>query len=89
MRIGAYSDSLCLTAASSAGPSGWLLPRWFHLAGRDSALSYHGDRKRWRTTSKGTLLDSAKRGQEFVLDCDDYPESYEWLAGLIAANAGR
>jgi hypothetical protein len=30
------------------------------------------------------------RGQEFVLDCDDYPESINWLIGLLTEpTAGR
>jgi hypothetical protein len=34
------------------------------------------DLKRW---ADGILLDSVSRGQEFVLDCDDYPEAQVWL----------
>ena len=31
------------------------------------------------------MLEAAARGQEFVLDCDDYPEAYEWIARLLSA----
>jgi len=30
------------------------------------------------------MLDSAARGQEFVLDCDDYPEATGWLNEVVA-----
>jgi hypothetical protein len=30
------------------------------------------------------MLTAASRGQEFVLDRDDYPEAVTWLAGLMA-----
>jgi hypothetical protein len=47
-------------------------------------LTYHGDLSRWRTSTAGVTLDSAARGQEFVLDCDDYPEAIEWLRERLA-----
>jgi hypothetical protein len=31
----------------------------------------------------GLMLTAASRGQEFVLDCDDYPEAITWLAELL------
>jgi hypothetical protein len=31
----------------------------------------------------GVMLKAASRGQEFVLDCDDYPEAIHWLAELL------
>jgi hypothetical protein len=33
------------------------------------------DLKRWTKGTDGVLLDSVLREQEFVLDCDDYPEA--------------
>jgi hypothetical protein len=54
----------------------------FPTGGRP-ALSYHTQLKRWEQRADYVLLKSAGRGQEFVLDCDDYPEAAEWLANLI------
>ena len=31
----------------------------------------------------GVMVTAASRGQEFVLDCDDYPEAINWLAKLL------
>ncbi len=61
----------------------WRLPHWFNPEGRASQLSYHGTAKRWQPTPQGLRLDSAKRGQEFVLDVEHYPEASAWLAGLL------
>jgi hypothetical protein len=33
------------------------------------------------------MLDSAARGQEFVLNCDDYPEATDWLKEVLAMAA--
>jgi hypothetical protein len=35
------------------------------------------------------MLDSVARGQEFVLDCDDYPEAVGWVHGLLATATGN
>lgn len=77
------SPKLILTAPEARGPSQWLLPRWFHPASRSSTLSYHQKNSRWRRDERGTLLSSTSRGQEFVLDCDDYPEALGWLKSLF------
>jgi len=63
----------------------WQLPGWFHPEGRDSCLSYHESLARWTRDGEHVILDAAKRGQEFVLDCDDYPEAVAWVSPLVAA----
>jgi hypothetical protein len=78
-----YRPALQLTAADRAGVSTWRLPSWFHPAGRASSLSYHGDSARWTREGDAVLLRSVGRGQEFVLDGDDYPELLPWAAQLI------
>jgi hypothetical protein len=67
----------------------WRLPAWAHPAGRRSALSHHDDPARWQRTWDGVRLASAPRGQEFVLDLDDYPEAQAWLASRLALAAAR
>lgn len=42
-------------------------------------LSYHRHPHRWHETADGVQLQSVGRGQEFVLDCHDYPEALAWL----------
>jgi hypothetical protein len=34
------------------------------------------------------MLNAASRSQEFVLDCDDYPEAINWLANLLSDRCG-
>ena len=83
--FGQYSESLRLTAPGSRTPEEWFLPSWLHPDNRASSLTYHGEPSRWSRTATGVMLEAAARGQEFVLDCDDYPEAYEWIATLLSA----
>lgn len=57
----------------------WLLPSWFMPTGQQTPLTYHGDPSRWQPEEDGVLLRTVGRGQEFVLNCDEYPESLAWL----------
>lgn len=79
----AFTPKLQLTEPSCRRTSQWLLPEWFHPNGRGSVLTYHGDESRWQKVKDGVMLTAASRGQEFVLDCDDYPEAMTWLAELL------
>jgi Nucleotide modification associated domain 3 len=62
----------------------WQLPRWFHPAGRTS-LTYHGNPARWTDCGGSTRLQSVGKGQEFVLDVDEYPEARGWLRSIFRA----
>lgn len=74
---------LQLTRPGSKLVSCWLLPKWIHPCGRRSVLTYHRNPSRWGTTLGGTILSTVGRGQEFVLDCSDYPEALNWLTDLV------
>lgn len=78
-----YSPKLQLTDPESLRPGRWLLPEWFNPEHRASTLSFHGDASRWETGKGGVFLSSVSRGQEFVLNCDDYPEAISWLYRLF------
>jgi hypothetical protein len=78
-----FCSKLQLTAQDSQLPSHWLLPEWFDPTGRASILSYHDKTFRWHRDETGTHLISAGRGQEFVLDCNHYPEAIHWLVDLM------
>jgi hypothetical protein len=82
-----FRPELRLTEPQRSRPGLWLLPQWFHPKGRASVLSYHGKLSRWHTSKAGVTLDCVSRGQEFVLDCDDYPEAGEWLRDLLKSAA--
>ncbi len=81
-----FDTNLCLTASDKAR-SIWQLPKFFHPGGRNTALSYHGNLARWEARNNHVLLKSVGRGQEFVLDCEDYPEAIEWLANILSLAA--
>lgn len=80
-----HADPLLqLTAEESVNPSQWLLPAWFYPDQRPP-LTYHQKMERWNLDGDRCLLQCAARGQEFVLDCDHYPESYGWIRNLISS----
>jgi hypothetical protein len=62
----------------------WQLPRWFAPCGRP-ALSYHSKAARWTDCSTSTRLQSVGRGQEFVLDVEQYPEARGWVRAIFRA----
>ena len=62
----------------------WRLPSWILPAKGRSPLTYHRTPSRWTEANNFTRLQSAGRGQEFVLNCDEYPEAIEWLAGILS-----
>jgi hypothetical protein len=74
--------SLTLTAPDSSR-SRWRLPGWFQPSSRKKALSYHSDLSRWHRGKNCVYLDTVGRGQEFVLDCEQYAEANGWLASLF------
>jgi hypothetical protein len=79
-----FHPDLCLTDALYTSRSIWKLPMWFYPEGKKSTLSYHGDLGRWKKMKDYVQLTNVCRGQEFVLDCEHYPESIEWLASILS-----
>ena len=78
-----FSQKLQLTAHSAVTPSQWEIPQWFYPRNGRSPLTYHGDLARWQRTERGTRLKTVARGQEFILDCREYPEAIDWLKMLL------
>jgi hypothetical protein len=78
-----FYEKLQLTAKSAKKPSLWKLPEWFFPSNGKSPLTYHRNMARWQRSSNTVLLQTAARGQEFVLDCDEYPKAVEWLEWLL------
>jgi hypothetical protein len=78
-----FSASRQLTAPSAPSPSIWELPRWFFPEEERTPLTYHADLGRWRRTASRTELRTVARGQEFILDCNEYPEVIPWVLGLL------
>jgi len=66
------------------GCSTWRLPRWFD-PGERPPLSYHSRATRWTDCETSMRLQSVGRGQEFVLDVDEYPEARAWLRSIFRA----
>jgi len=77
-----FANALQLTAPGMTR-SWWRLPNWFYPKPGAPSLSYHESRDRWRLQGDACLLQSVARGQEFVIDVKNYPESIEWITDLI------
>jgi hypothetical protein len=84
-----YRDSLRLTAPDSEHRKVWQLPRWFYPRDGCFPLTYHRDKTSFSRRGNYSIMRSAARGQEFVLDSGDYPEAVSWARRLImkATNA--
>lgn len=78
-----YSRTLQLSKEGSSKPSVWSLPHWFYPSNSRTPLSYHSKISRWSHNNSEVILESVSRGQEFVLDCDIYPESKRWIIDLM------
>ena len=72
-----------LTASDAENVTTWELPGWFHPGDNRRPLTYHADSRRWQKRDDRAVLKSVARGQEFVLDCDEYPEAIHWVCDLI------
>src|SRR5215469_6070635 len=77
-----FDPALCLTAPNMSR-SIWRLPKWFYPGENTPGLSYHRSLGRWKVETEYVLLNSVGRGQEFVLDCQEYTEAVHWLSGLL------
>ncbi|MGA2191602.1 MAG: hypothetical protein ABSH33_24095 [Steroidobacteraceae bacterium] len=81
-RFASYHEQLQLTKPGSTR-SIWSLPSWFMpKPGRDS-LSYHPNSSRWTDEGECVTLQSAAKGQEFVLDGAAYPPLDGWVSDLV------
>ena len=73
---------LILTAPTQ-NRSVWKLPKWFYPEIGKKPLSYHNKLSRWTQNEDCVILKSVGRGQEFVLDAEDYPQSVSWIESMI------
>jgi hypothetical protein len=78
-----FSAALQLTAPGAASASVWELPKWFYPKEGRRPLTYHGDLSRWKIANSTVKLNVVARGQEFVLDCAEYPEALVWAQELL------
>ena len=81
-----FAEKLQLTATSVTTCSLWELPGWFYPGNGRTPMTYHGNLDRWEQTQTGTRLQTVGKGQEFILDCDEYPEALGWVHGLLASS---
>jgi hypothetical protein len=81
-----FHPVLCLTDRDTPRVlrSKWRLPPWFYPHGKKSSLSYHEKLGLWTPAREHVLLRSVARGQEFILDCQHYPDAIPWLSNIFS-----
>lgn len=85
-----YHKSLRLTAPNSVSRRTWQLPGWCCPRNGCMPLTYHPKMESFQKKDEYTVLTSAGRGQEFVIDSRCYPEAVAWAKNLILhANLGK
>ncbi len=84
-----FSERLMLSDPSAEIPSIWRLPSWFYPREDKFPLTYHRKLSCWQKTEGGTRLKVVNRGQEFILNTDDFPEAIEWAKKILEAFKNR
>jgi hypothetical protein len=84
-RFTRMNKNLCLTHEGSTR-SIWSLPMWFMPTSGKTALSFHSDPRRWRHNGDRAILSSVAKGQEFVLNCDEYPFAENWVREVVSTS---
>lgn len=80
-RFPSFRRSLQLTKPECSR-SIWTLPAWFSPNGR-TPLTYHPKQEKWTHDGSQVVLQSAAKGQEFVIDGLAYPEIESWVSTII------
>lgn len=78
-------DEIVLTARGE-NRSIWELPSWFFPGNEKTPLTYHGNLSRWNLYGDKVFLKTVGRGQEFILNSEEYPQSICWLKNLISSH---
>jgi hypothetical protein len=81
-RFKGWSDALRLSAEGRSR-SIWKIPNWLEPRQGRKPLSFHGSPDRWIKEDGRLYLQTVAKGQEFVLDCDEYPEAMDWARALV------
>lgn len=81
-----FSPARCLTQEGQSRRSLWSLPTRFAPQHGEVTLSLHGNPARWTPGAdpSSVLLDSAKIGQEFVLESRNRDLLADWVASIFA-----
>ncbi len=85
-RLSRWSDRLRLST-EGGNRSIWSVPSWLEPRRGRAPLSYHDRADRWSRCGNRLYLRTVAKGQEFVLDCQDYAEAIPWARELIRAHA--
>lgn len=84
-RFATFKPNLQLTKPNCTR-SVWSLPDWFLPNGR-TPITYHPNPSKWALDGSHVTLQSAAKGQEFVIDGREYPELESWVSSIIREGA--
>ena len=77
-------DLKLLLSAPGYTKSHWKLPKWFYPKNEGHVcLTSHKNPERWHKKKNHVILDTVPRGQEFIFDCEQYPEAIDWLKQIM------
>lgn len=77
------SDNLVLTQPGVKNQTCWRLPNWLFPLDGLPKLSYNTNLDRWSSDGNYCYLESAARGQEFVMDITGMMDAEEWVSRLL------
>lgn len=83
-----FGQGLLLTDPDQPKRSVWRLPKWFYPSAGKTPLTFHGNPSCWDMAYDHVRLQTVGRGQEFVLDSEQYPEAQEWAENIIRIHRG-
>jgi Nucleotide modification associated domain 3 len=83
-----YHECLRLSKPGQPNRRVWQLPRWFYPRERCFPITYHPDKASFHRHREYCYVESAARGQEFVLNTAEYREAISWARRIIM-NATR
>lgn len=72
---------------NNANRSTWRFPKFFLHDHANPTMSYHKKPEKWTMDGQDVILETVKRGQEFVFDASNNPYVQLWTSRLIGEHA--
>ncbi len=82
-----FSKLRQLSACDAASACLWELPTWFFPDEGKSPLTYHTNLERWERSARVSRLKAVSRGQEFILNSQEYPEALQWIGAFFTGSS--
>lgn len=80
-----YNQLQQLSDPDSHKLTDWRLPSWMYKENQPCPLTYNGIRP-WSLQDGYACLSTYPRGQEYVMDCQDYPQATDWIKSIVTGS---